>query len=64
MTTGGTYYREVMPGRYAVERPPMGMIVPRIPHGRRVRHHGQYCTLVQGVLYLPFGSGFKVVGYM
>lgn len=64
MTNGGRYYREMAPGRYAIERPPVGMVVPRIPHGRRVWHRGHHCHLVQGVLYLPLGNGFKVVGYM
>lgn len=64
MSNAGLYYREVGPGRYAVERPPMGMVVPRIPRGRRVYHRGHYCHLVQGVLYLPLGNGFKVVGYV
>lgn len=64
MTNAGVYYREVCPGSYAVERPPLGLIVPRIPHGRRVYHRGYYCHLVQGVLYLPIGNGFKVIGYM
>ncbi len=64
MTSGGRYYREVYPGRYAIQQPPLGLVVPHIPNGRRVMHGGYPCRLVQGVVYLPLGNGFKVVGYM